>query len=141
MKKILTILAFVLIANLKTANAQGVPDTLAYLNSIVLNKNNYIGQPFSVLSNNLQIQIKFFSPFAAIHHKKNMETSTSFAFYFPLNENQIYLTYPSLEIYWQPYLNASQSSILYSQFDGGGWSSAVYDFYKNAIIADIIVRN
>ncbi len=124
----------------KETKAQGVLDTLAYLNTIVTNKSNYIGQSFSVLYNNLQIQIKYFSPFSAIHYDKNKETSTEFCFYFPQNEGEIYLTYPSLEIYWQPYLNAAQSDVLFGN-TGGGWTTAVANFYVNGIIADIKVRN
>ena len=52
----------------------------------------------------------------------------------------MYLAYPKLEIYWQATLNINQSSLLYSQNNGGGWDTVVYNFYKNAIIADIKVR-
>ncbi len=121
--------------------AQGVPDTLAYLQSIVLNKANYIGQPFSVLQNHLQIEIKFFSPFGAIPHDKYKETSTSLGFYFPETAEEVYLTYPSLEIYWRPYLNAKQSGLLYSQYNVGGWSVEVANFYANGIISDIKIQN
>ncbi len=140
-KNIIISLGLILVTVAKTnAQGSGVPDTLAYLQSIVANKTHFVGQPFSKLFDSLQIQIKFFNPFAGIHHDKNKETSSSFAFYFPQTPDEIYLTYPSLEIYWQPYLNASQSDTLYSQNNGGGWSTAVYNFYKNAIIADIQVR-
>ena len=101
MKKILVIICITLLVFEKNTNAQsGVPDTLAYLQSIVANKAIYIGQPFSVLHRNLQVQIKFFQPFAAIHHDKTKETSTSFAFYFPSNADELYLTFPKLEMYW-----------------------------------------
>ncbi|MCB0740828.1 MAG: hypothetical protein R2796_10545 [Chitinophagaceae bacterium] len=140
MKKKLTIIAFLIIANIPKTKAQGVPDTLTYLNSIVANKNNYIGQSFSLLKNNLQIEIKYFQSFAAIHYNKDRETSTSFAFYFPNDADEIYLTFPKLEIYWQTPLNINQSGLLWGNNNGGGWSTAVYNFYKNAIIADIKVR-
>lgn len=113
-----------------------MPDTLAYLQTIVANKAQYIGQPFSVLLNNLQIQIKYFSPFASIHHNKSKETSTLFSFYFPLSVADHYLSYPRLEIYWQPYLNAIQSNILFDN-NNGGWVPTVVSYYTSGIIADI----
>ncbi|HWC55198.1 MAG TPA: hypothetical protein VG676_16550 [Chitinophagaceae bacterium] len=141
MKRVFFISVVVLVMGTKNSDAQtGVPDTLTYLQTIVANKANYIGQPFSTLLDTLQIQVKFFSPFAAIHYDKNKETSTSFAFYFPQTEDEMYLTYPCLEIYWQTYLNMNQSLSLYNFNNGGGWTTAVYNFYKNAIIKDIKVR-
>ncbi|MCB0716600.1 MAG: hypothetical protein KDC06_11375 [Chitinophagaceae bacterium] len=138
MKKIFLI---ILIAALtKTTQAQ-VPDTLAYLQSIELNKANYIGQPFSVLFNNLQIQTKYFYSYANIHYDKNKETATKFAFYFPQTAEDLYMTSPSLKIYWQTPLNANQSGLLWGNNDGGGWNTNVYNFYKNAIIKDIQVRD
>jgi hypothetical protein len=107
------------------------------LQSIVTNKANYIGKPFSTLLNNLQIQIKHFSPIANISYDKSKETATFFSFYFPQSANEIYLTYPCLRISWEPYLNATNSSYLFSKYDGGGWTQEVIDFYKNAIIKDI----
>jgi len=141
MKKIILIIIIFFTAIIKNANAQssGVPDTLAYLQSIVANKSKYIGKPFSVLMNSLQIQIKFFSPVASISYNKNLETSTLFSFIFPRNSEEIYLTYPSLEIYWKPYLNAVQSELLYSQSRSVGWYPAVEGFYGNALISDIKV--
>jgi len=139
MKKTLFIIFFFFSAFVKNADAQasGVPDTLVYLQSIVANKSKYIGKPFSVLLKSLQIQIKFFSPVASKSYNKNKETSTLFSFYFPKNSEEIYLTYPSLEIYWKPYLNAVQSELLYSKCQSIGWSPAVAAFYENAPIANI----
>ncbi|MBK8710825.1 MAG: hypothetical protein IPL97_02910 [Niastella sp.] len=61
MKKIVLILAIIM-AITKNVEAQtyGVPDTLAYLQTIIANKANFIGQPFSTLLNDLQIQVNFF---------------------------------------------------------------------------------
>lgn len=137
MKKKLIIL-IVLITSLKQLNAQtGVPDTLAYLQSIAANKSQFIGQPFSKLMDSLKIQIKFFSPFAKIPYDRNKETSTSFSFYFPQNAEQMYLTYPSLEVYWQPYLDARQSDLLYTQYRVVGWNPTIASFYANAMVGDI----
>ena len=143
MKNIIIVIFFMLSAFSKNVNAQTVPpisDTLSYLQSIVNNKSQYIGQPFSVLMDSLQIQIKFFSPFAGIHHDKTKETSTSFSFYFPTNHEEIYLTYPSLDIYWHPYLNSTQSHLLYSQYRTVGWCPTIKSFYSTGMIADIRVR-
>lgn len=138
MKKIITTLFFtaclISVLNTRAANTK---DTLSYLQSIVANKANYIGQPFSVLLNNLQIQIKHFSPIAIIQEDKNKETATFFSFYFPQSAEEIYLTYPCLRISWQTSLNAATSRSLYKTNNGGGWTQAVVDFYKNAIIKDI----
>jgi hypothetical protein len=138
MKKIILI---ILIITFSTKTKAQVPDTLTYLNSIVTNKAQYVGLPFSVLMDSLKIQIKYFHPIASIHYAKNKETSTSFAFYFPQNHNDMYLTYPCLEIYWAPYLNASQSDILWEANNGGGWSATVTNFYAKGVISDIKVMD
>ena len=142
MKKMFVILFLTAVISAKVTKAQtvGVPDTLAYLQTIVANKSQYIGQPFSILLNNLQIQIKYFHPRRDIVYDISKETSTRFGFYFPQSANELYLTYPSLEIYWQPYLNANQSDALWENNNGGGWSTAVAAFYANGIITDIKVR-
>lgn len=143
MKKILIIIIIFSAVHSTNVNAQtsGVPDTLSYLQTIVTNKAQYVGQPFSVLYNALQIQVKFFSPFASLPYAKNKETSTSFSFYFPTDSlNDFYLTYPKLEMFWQSPLNAAQSDLIWQTNSGGGWNINSYNFYKNAIIADIKVR-
>lgn len=140
MKKILVITFITLLSLAKDTKAQtGVPDTLAYLQTIVANKAQYIGQPLSTLLSDLQIQIKHFSRNTDIVYDISKETSTSFGWYFPQNADEIYLTYPRLRISWQTPLNAYQSGILYTNNNGGWWSTAVYDFYKNGIISDITV--
>lgn len=141
MKKLLFIFVIVFFSFTTKGKTQQPPvtDTLAYLQSIVSNKSNFIGQPFSRLMDSLQIQIKFFSPNATIHYNKNKETSTAFSFYFPATSNDFYLIYPCLEIYWQSYVDINPSNTLYSSNNGGGWSAAVAAHYANAIIADIRV--
>ncbi len=140
MKKILFILLInSFFCSIKTvAQTSIVPDTLAYLQTIVANKSQYIGQPFSSLLNSLQIQIKHFSPFGSIPHDKSKETSTSFAFYFSQSTDDHYLSYPRLKISWLPYLDNNQAHILYNQYDGH-WVSAVAAYYSGGIIADIKV--
>ncbi len=126
----------------KSSNAQNtqVTDTLQYLQLIVSNKTQYVGQPFSKLLDSLQIQIKHFSPFSANSYDISKETSTSFSFYYPNTIDDFYLTYPKLEIVWQLPLNAIQSDALWENNNGGGWSPVVKNFYAVGIIADIKVR-
>lgn len=140
MKKIILIL--LIFAATKNLNAQtsGVYDTLAYLQSIVANKSQFIGQPFSVLQDSLKIQIKYFHSKRGIVYDVNKETSTRLGFYFPQAANELYLTYPSIEIYWQPNLHSNQSDILWKNNNGGGWSSAVATFYASGVISDIKIR-
>lgn len=138
MKKIIIALLFtVFLSKASNATVAEAPDTLTYLQSIISNKANYIGKPFSTLLNDLQIQIKFFSPFASLHHDMTKETSTTFSFYFPQTADDLYLTFPKLKILWNPYLNANTSNYLYSKYNGGGWTQEVIDFYKTAVIKDM----
>jgi hypothetical protein len=104
-----------------------LPDTLAYLQTIVANKAQYIGQPFSFLKNSLQIEIKYFSPFSGKRHKKDKETSTSFAFYIPTSQFNHYLSYPRLRVFWNPYLNATQSNQLW-EINNGLWGQSIESF-------------
>ncbi|HRD58836.1 MAG TPA: hypothetical protein PK504_12350 [Ferruginibacter sp.] len=143
MKKIFVIVSLLIVFHSKSVNAQsgGVTDTLSYLQTIVANKAQYIGHPFSVLYNSLQIQVKFFSPFASIPYAKHKETSTSFSYYFPTDSlNDFYLTYPKLEIFWQTPLNANLSDVIWQNNNGGGWNTNSYNFYKDAIITNLKVR-
>jgi len=128
------------VISLSKANAQtNIPDTLAYMKTIVANKAQFIGKPFSVLYDSLKIQIKFFSPFAHITYNIYKETATRFGFYFPLSVDDMYLTYPLLRISWQPYLDIQQARTMYNTNNGGGWSSDVLSHYATGIIADIKV--
>lgn len=139
MKNIILIL-LITVATKNIKAQTGVSDTLAYLESIVANKTHFISQPFSVLRDSLKIQIKFYFPFAGNHYNKHKETSTSFAFYFPPTPEEIYLTYPHLEIYWQSPLNADQSRALRGQYRSIGWNQQIINHYSSHIIADIKVR-
>jgi hypothetical protein len=142
MKKIIAILIIILCSgNMAFAAGTIKPktDTLAYLKSIVANKANYVGRPFSALLTDLQIQIKYFCPIGGLSQDKSKETHSMFSFYFPQSVEEIYLSYPYLSITWSPYLNADISHGLYKKYDGGGWQQEVIDFYSSAIIADIIV--
>jgi hypothetical protein len=140
MKKIIIMLLVIATTNSLKAQTSGVPDTLAYLQSIVANKAQFVGQPFSTLMDSLQIQIKFYFPFASLPYDKAKETSTSFAFYFPPTAEEVYLTYPHLEIYWQLPPDAEQSRTLRSQYRSIGWNLQIANHYSSKIIADIKVR-
>lgn len=135
MKKLILIL-IIAAASLNSQAQYGVPDTLAYLQTLVANKNQFIGQPFSKLSDSLRVQIKYFSPFPSLPYDKDKETSTTLAFYKPNTPGQVYLIYPCIEVYWYPFLNASQSNVLYGN-TGGGWTTNVAAFYSNGVVADI----
>lgn len=141
MQKIIFIVVYFICIVSKSTKAQGVPDTLAYLQGFVANKAQYIGKPFSKLLDSLKVQIKYFHPRSDIAYDISKETSTRFGFSFPHVADDMYLTYPSLEIYWQPpYLNANNSYILYNNNNGGSWSSVVASFYSTGIVADVKVR-
>ena len=101
MRRILVIVFLLNVVNEENVTAQ-VPETLAYLQSVVANKAQFVGQPFSVLRDSLKIQIKYFSPFGSISYDITKETSTSFSFFFPQTINDLYLTYPKLDIFWRP---------------------------------------
>ncbi len=141
MKKIFFIFFITICFHQKNTCAQAAPvnDTLQYLQSIINNKANYVGYPFSKLFDSLQIQIKFFWPDRSNVHEITKEPATHFSFFFPQNADDMYLTYPCLVIDWQIPLNASQSHILWSANNGGGWGANVMSFYGNAIIANIRV--
>jgi hypothetical protein len=135
MKKIITIIIFS-VAIYAKGNAQTASDTLTYLQSIVINKAQYIGQPFSVLASSMPLSIKYFHPERGNIHHVSQETSTRLAFYFPQTVDDLDLTYPSIEVYWQPCVNAQESTIIWNN-NNSGWNAAAAAFYSNAIIADI----
>jgi len=137
MKKVLLILVLFFACKNTTAIAHGVPDTLQYLKTIVQNKSQYIGQPFSKLLKDLEINIQYFSPDGGIWHDRSKETSTSFSFYFPTRAEDINLAYPFLKIIWKDPLNALQSGSIYDQSDRGRFSSEARLFYLSGIIEDI----
>jgi hypothetical protein len=137
---LITLIYFSVLTNKKSvAQTTGVSDTLSYLQTIVANKSQFIGQPFSVLYSTLQVSIKYFTPFGNIAHDKRKETSTEFSFYFPQTANEIYLTYPSLRISWQPYLDNTIAHSLFNQYSGG-WFPQVLQHYSVGIISDIQIR-
>ena len=141
-KLILLFLVFNLLTGFSLKAQTGVPDTLLYLKTIVQHKAHYIGQPFSKLLDSLQIQIKYFFPFAAIPHNSTKETSTSFSFFFPPTTDDLYLCFPMLDVTWLNPVNgdADQSRMLRNQCDSVGWNSVIINNYSSRIIGDIEVR-
>jgi hypothetical protein len=141
MKRILAILIIAVAISGKKAVAQnyGVPDTVAYLQSIVANKALFIGKPFSILRDSLKIEIRKFNPISEISYDTRKETSTAFSFYFPQTVNDFNLSFPKLIVSWVPYLDANRSRINYNTSNGGGWSTAIADYYKTGIVSDIRV--
>ncbi len=139
--KIIVLIVIISFSIINTkAQIIGVPDTLFYLQSIVASKSQFIGHPFSELQNSMQIQIKHFSRNTDFINNINKETSTSFGFYFPQNNDDVYLSYPRLRISWQPYLNAKLSDTIWKNNNGGSWASSASTFYSTGIISDIQIR-
>ena len=141
-KLILLFLVLNLLTGFSLKAQTGVPDTLLYLKTIVQHKAHYIGQPFSKLLDSLQIQIKYFFPFAAIPHNRTKETSTSFSFFFPPTIDDLYLCFPMLRVTWLNPVNgdADRSDMLRNQYDSVGWNSVIINNYSSRIIGDIKVR-
>jgi len=137
MKKIFILLCAFFVLN--STNAQtGVPDTLAYLNQIKANKNYYIGKSFSVLLNDLQPAIKFFTPRGGLSAYKMKETTTGFYFIIP-EYMEDFGSY-NFEIKWATPLNRNISGSIYSSGQyAGQWRAEASQFYSTGIIADIIV--
>jgi hypothetical protein len=140
MKKLILILFFSLLSLVGKAQSYGVPDTLVYLQSLVANKAQFIGQSFTKLRDSLKVQIKYFGPYASKPSDMTKETSTLFAFYKPNSNSEVYMIYPCIEVYWEPTLNAGQSDVLFGN-TGGAWTSTVFNFYSSGVVSDIKIRN
>jgi len=143
MRKLLTLLFILIITTSSKLAAQTYPspvtDTLNYLRYIVANKQQFIGQPFSVLYDSLKIQIKYFCPFGAYHYDQSKETHARFGFNNSINLEDFYLTYPGVRITWQQPLNLANAFNIYYSFVNSnvGWGTRAYQHYANAIIKDI----
>ena len=134
MKKVLIIIISVFILHSTCLKAQ-VADTAVYIQQILLNKNNYIGKPFSVLEKDLKIKIKQFDPFADIHWDQTKETSTFMGFIKPVKMEDF--SFPGLVIFWQPYLDHKKAWNLFINTNKGDWTSEVSSFYSAGVIRDI----
>ena len=122
------------------SRAQAQIDTVAYLQTLVANKTQFIDQPFTKLRDCLKLQIKYFGPYASKPSDIYKETSTIFAFCKPGSASEVYMIYPCIEVYWRSPLNAGQSDVLFGN-TGGAWTNTVFNFYSSGVISDIKIRN
>lgn len=115
-----------------------MPDTLAYLNQVKANKNYYIGKSFSVLLNDLTINIKSFFPTSGMSAYKNKETSTSFYFIIP-EYMEDFGSY-NFEIIWASPLDRNVTGQIFrSGQRAGEWRTIAAQYYGTGIVADIKV--
>ncbi|HNP33975.1 MAG TPA: hypothetical protein PKN96_11845 [Flavobacterium sp.] len=113
-------------------------DTLTYLNHIVATKSNYIGRPFSVLLDSLQLPIKAFNISTYRSQNLKKESSILIGFAYANTPETIDLTFPRLEIIWQIPNDAIATWDLYRIYDGA-WNPSVQGYYQNKIILDLFV--
>ena len=118
-----------------------VSDTLSCVRGIVANKNKYIGKTFNDLEKDLKIEIKSFFPSPYIG-KNSQEENTVFYFIRPIEIDDF--DSPSIKIYWESYLDTRISKqLLYNlrsnSINESWWNPESKNFYKNAIIKDIII--
>jgi hypothetical protein len=141
MKKVALIIAIVCCSAKSFCQSYPTPvtDTLGYLRHLVANKQQFIGQPFSVLNDSLKIQIKYFSPFGAYHHDQSKETDSEFGFNNSIDIADFYLTYPRIRIYWQQPLGLYQAIQLTYLYNGSmvAWGTRAYQHYANAVVKDV----
>lgn len=134
MKNIIkTIVLFLIISFTNKMNAQ--LDTLTYVKSFEINKANYIGQPLSVLLNDMtQIQPKTVWS-VPITNKKTMVKESLFNF---CEKDYSFKNAITLRITWQNYIPLSQADY-YHNLNDFFFTNDERLFYGNKIIADIRV--
>lgn len=134
MKKIIkTIVLFLIITFTNKMNAQ--LDTLTYVKSFEINKANYIGQPLSVLLNDMtQIQPKTVWS-VPITNKKTMVKESLFNF---CEKDYSFKNAIKLIITWQDYIPRTQVSV-YEDTNDFFFTNEERLFYGNKIIEDIMV--
>lgn len=129
--KIITILAIFTFANQMNAQL----DTLSYVKQFETNKANYIGQPLSVLLNDMtQIQPKTIWS-VPITNKKTMVKESMFNF---CEMDYSFKNAITLRITWQDYIPRTQVSI-YENNNDFFFTNEERLFYGSKIIADIKV--
>ena len=109
-------------------------DTLNHLQYLVVNKQRYIGKPFSLLEKDLEFKIKKFIPIHGLFQNKNAETVTTF-YLIDVKRERDY-SFPQLLVTWKPYLNGKISDSLFFK-DHGKWSRYSDSLYSSQIIGDI----
>ena len=127
------IILFLIITFTNKMNAQ--LDTLTYVKSFEINKANYIGQPLSVLLNDMtQIQPKTVW-FVPITNKRTMVKESLFNF---CEVDYSYKNAITLRITWQEYIPYSQVEY-YHNLNDFFFTNDERLFYGNKIIEDIMV--
>jgi hypothetical protein len=134
MKNIIkTTALFLIITFTNKMNAQ--LDTLTYVKSFEINKANYIGQPLSVLLNDMALIQPRTVWYIPITNKKTMVKESLFKF---CEMDYSFKNAITLEITWQNYIPHSQVKYYYDNNDFY-FTNDERLFYGNKIIADIRV--
>lgn len=134
MKNIIkTVILFVIFTFTNTMNAQ--MDTLTYVKTFEINKANYIGQPLSVLLNDMTLIQPKTIWFTPISKNKNMVKESRFKF---CEMRHSYKNAITLEITWENYIPFSQVDY-YQNLNDFFFTNDERLFYGNKIIADIRV--
>ncbi|MDY0090832.1 MAG: hypothetical protein RBR78_10775 [Flavobacteriaceae bacterium] len=134
MKNIIKITAlFVIFTFTNKMNAQ--MDTLTYVKTFEINKANYIGQPLSVLLNDMTLIQPKTIWFVPITNKKTMVKESLFKF---CEVRHSYKNAITLRITWQDYIPFSQVDY-YQNLNDFFFTNDERLFYGNKIIEDIMV--
>jgi hypothetical protein len=134
MKNIIkTIVLFLIISFTNKMNAQ--LDTLTYVKSFEINKANYIGQPLSVLLNDMTLIQPKTVWYVPITNKKTMVKESLFKF---CEMDYSFKNAITLRITWQDYIPHSQVKYYYDNNDFF-FTNDERLFYGNKIIEDIMV--
>ena len=117
-------------------SAKGQLDTLVYLKNYEIQKNNYIGQPFSVLLNDMvQIQPNTIWSFGPTYNKY---IKTYSHIYYCSMEESFYNKRITMIIHWQNPLPNSEVNY-YSNRNNFYFTPEERTYYGNKIIKDIKV--
>ena len=132
MKKIILIVPIVLAFNLNNKlHAQSdstITDTAAYINQIITGTNKYIGKSFSVLENDLKLQIQSISGIPSQY--ANIEYATFFYFSKVIFDPELIMPNYGLLIYWQnPYNDLRLSDSLSKE--GSEWNPETDSLYRS----------
>jgi hypothetical protein len=128
-----TIALFLIITFANKMNAQ--LDTLTYVKSFEINKANYIGQPLSVLLNEMTLVQPKTVWFVPITNKRTMVKESLFNF---CEVDYSYKNAITLVITWQEYIPYSQVEY-YHNLNDFFFTNDERLFYGNKIIEDIMV--
>ena len=137
MKKLFLLFLFFMQA--KGMYAQTQVDTIGLLKQTILNnKTNFIGKPFSALVNSLSpsLPIKHYSPewFGGL---KNRQTSFGFIDVENVRRSPKNIIY--IYIYWQNPESRDNEATQWRKLPAGQWSQDDFNYYKDWIVKDIKV--